>query len=161
MCLLRCRAIIGGNESRLPNTPALLARRAPAAGRLAKLALQREPVQSGLVLAGLLAAGLGVRGVSGHAHLALLAVSALALSLWRFFLPVVFTLSADGVNESVLGRDRRIPWSAVRRYEIHPKGVLLSHRQDATWVDSFQGIFLPWGNHRQEILALLNYYVRS
>ena len=85
----------------------------------------------------------------------------MALSLWRFFLPVVFTLSADGVNESVLGQDRRIPWSAVRRYEIHPKGVLLSHRQDATWVDSFQGIFLPWGNHRQEILALLNYYVRS
>jgi hypothetical protein len=115
--------------------------------------------QSGLVLAGLLAAGLGVRGVTGDAHLALLAVAALALSLWRFFLPVVFTLGADGVNESLLGRDRRIPWLAIRRYEVHPKGVLLFPYPDATWVDCLQGIFLPWGNYRQEILALLSYYL--
>jgi hypothetical protein len=110
-------------------------------------------------LAALLAAGLGVRGVTGHTHLALLAIAALALSLWRFFLPVVFTLSADGVHKSLLGRDRRIPWLAIRRYEVYPKGVLLFPYTDATWVDSFQCLFLPWGNHRQEILALLNYYL--
>jgi hypothetical protein len=115
--------------------------------------------QSGLVLAGLLAAGLGVRGVTGFTHLALLAVAALALSLWRFFLPVVFTLSADGVNESLLGRERRIPWFAIRRFEVYPKGVLLLPYTDAARVDCFQGIFLPWGDHRQEILTLLTYYL--
>ena len=115
--------------------------------------------RSGLVLAGLLAAGVVVRGVTGYTHLALLAVAALALSLWWFFLPLVFTLNADGVTESLLGRDRRLPWLAIRRYEVHSKGVLLLPYKDATWVDSFQGFFLPWGDHREEILALLNYYL--
>jgi hypothetical protein len=115
--------------------------------------------KSALVLAGLLAAGIGVRGVTGYSHLALLAVAALALSLWRFFLPVDFTLSADGVSESLLGRDRRIPWLAIRRYEMYPKGVLLLPHADATPIDCFRGIFLPWGGHRQEIVTLLNYYL--
>ena len=121
--------------------------------------LGESPIRSGLVLAGLLAAGLGVRGVTGHSSLALLAVAALTLSLWRFFLPVVFTLNADGVNESLLGRDRRLPWLAIHRYEVCPKGVLLLPYTDAAGVDSFQGLFLPWGGHRQEIQALLDYYL--
>jgi hypothetical protein len=121
--------------------------------------LSENLTQSGLVLAGLLAAGLAVRGVTGYTYLALLAVAALALSLWRFFLPVVFTISAEGVNESLLGRDRRIPWLAIRRYEVYPKGVLLLPHSDAARVDCFRGLFLPWGDHRQEIVALLNYYI--
>jgi hypothetical protein len=83
----------------------------------------------------------------------------LALSLWRFFLPVVFTLSDTGVNETLLGRDRRIPWLAIRRYELQSKGVLLLPYSDAAGVDSLQGLFLPWGSHREEVLALLSYYL--
>ncbi len=115
--------------------------------------------RSGLVLAGLLAAGLGVRWVTGHAHLALLAVAALALSLWRFLLPVVFTLSADGSTSRCWAESAASPGWAIRRYEVSPNGVMLFPYADATWVDSFQGFFLPWGNHRQEILTLLNYYL--
>lgn len=115
--------------------------------------------RSSLVLAGLLAAGLAVRGLTGYTHLAPLAVAVLAVSLWRFFLPVVFMLGTDGITESLLGRDRHIPWSAIRRYEIYPKGVLLLPYPDSARVDCFRGLFLPWGVHRQEILTLLNYYL--
>jgi hypothetical protein len=120
--------------------------------------LAESLTRSGLLLAGLLAAGLAVRGMTGSLPMALLAVAALAVSLWRFFLPVAFTLGPDGVHESLLGRERRIRWSAIRRYEVYPKGVLLLPYSDAAKIDCLRGLFLPWDRHRQEILALITYY---
>ena len=112
-----------------------------------------------LVAAALLGGGAAVRWVTGQTHLALVAAALLAVALWRFFLPVWYELNAEGVSQWVLGRPRRIPWRNVRRYEVCSSGVLLLPRADACPLDVCRGLYLPWGKHRQEVLAHVHYYV--
>lgn len=112
-----------------------------------------------VVVIGLLAGGLGVGWVTGKTHLALLALAALVIALWRFFLPVMFELNTDGVNQWIFGRHRRIPWVAIRRYEVFSTGVLLLPYSDRCPMDAFRGLYLPWGSRREEILAQIRYYL--
>jgi hypothetical protein len=108
---------------------------------------------------GLLAAGGAVRWVTGQTHLALVAVAALAIALWRFFLPVSFELNSEGVSQWVFGRRRRIAWREIRRYEVCSSGVLLLPRPDACPLDACRGLHLPWGKHRADVLAHIHYYL--
>jgi hypothetical protein len=112
-----------------------------------------------LVVIGLLAAAVVIRVLSGHTVMTLLALAALVAALWRFFLPVVFELSDRGVDQWVLGRHRRIPWRAVRRYEICSAGVLLLPREDRSAMAAFRGLYLPWEAHREEVLARVRHYL--
>jgi hypothetical protein len=112
-----------------------------------------------LVLAGLAAAGVAVDAVTGRVHLALFAVLALSMSLWRFFIPVLFELNTDGVNQWVFRRHRRISWNEIHRYEICRRGVLLLPHADRRPMDAFGGLYLPWCNRREEVLAHVHYYL--
>jgi len=120
----------------------------------------REHVLSGLAaLAGLAAVGLGVYQVTGRVHLALLAFAALAISLWRCFVPTTYELHADGIDRWVLGQHRRTPWSAIRRFEVCARGVLLLPYSDYCPMDALRGLYLPWGDRRDEVLAQLHYHL--
>ena len=112
-----------------------------------------------ILLISLSVAGMGVHFVTGQIHLALLAAAVLAIALWRFFLPVAFELNADGVNQWLFGRHKLIPWRAIRRYEVYSSGVLLLPFYDGCVMDAFRGLHLPWGDHRDEVLAHLHYYL--
>lgn len=112
-----------------------------------------------IVLAGLAAAGAGVRLLTGQTHLALFAVGVLGLALWRFFLPVAFELNPEGVDQWLLGRHRRVHWTAVRRYEVCSAGVLLLPFADRSAMDAFRGLYLPWGDHREAVLFQVRYYL--
>ena len=112
-----------------------------------------------VVLAGLTAAGMGVHAATGRLHLALFAVLVLTVALWRFFIPVLFELNTDGVNQWVFRRHRRISWNEIRRYEICSKGVLLLPHADSRPMDAFRGLYLPWRNRREEVLAQVHYYL--
>lgn len=111
------------------------------------------------VFGGLVAAWALVRWMTGQLHLSLLAMGALALSLWRFFVPVGFELNADGVTQSLLGWQRHIPWTAIRRYEVRGAGVLLLAQADRCPIDLMRGLYLPWGEHREEVLAHVRYHL--
>ena len=122
------------------------------------------PIRDGIlgalvVLGGLTAAGIGLHAATGRLHLALFAVLVLTLALWRFFTPVLFELNTDGVNQWVLGRHRRISWNEIHRYEICSKGVLLLRHADCRPIDAFGGLYLPWRNRREEVLAQVHYYL--
>jgi hypothetical protein len=97
--------------------------------------------------------------VTGRLHLALLAVAALGIALWRFFLPTTFELNSEGVSQWRFGRRRRIPWREIRRYDVYSSGVLLLPVADACPLDACGGLFLPWGKHRPEVLAHVHYYL--
>ncbi|MBN2473072.1 MAG: hypothetical protein JXB62_00590 [Pirellulales bacterium] len=112
-----------------------------------------------LVVLGLLAAALLVVWLLHRVSLAVVALAALLIALWRFFVPVRFDLSAHGVDEMVLGRQRRIPWQAVRRHEVCAAGVLLLPHDDRSAMASFRGLYLPWAGHRDEVLAHVRYYL--
>lgn len=78
-------------------------------------------------------------------------------ALWRFFVPAVYEISALGIVEEVLGRRRRIPWNHVDRYRVCRQGVYLT--SEGAPLEAFRGMFIPWGRHRQQVLALLEYYL--
>ena len=120
----------------------------------------RDHLPGTLVVAAVLAGvAFGVRWVTGQPHLALLASGALAVALWRFFLPILFELGPDGVDHWLLGRRRRVPWTAIQRYEVRSTGVLLLPFADRCEVDALRGLYLPWGEHRDEVLFQVRYYL--
>jgi len=112
-----------------------------------------------MVLIGLLAAGAGIRWITAQTHLALLAVAVLVIALWRFFPPTSFELNPEGVNQWFFGRHRRIPWREIRGYEVCSTGVLLLPHADSCPADAYRGLYLPWGKHRREVLALVEHYL--
>lgn len=83
----------------------------------------------------------------------------LAISLWRTWLPVRYQLGASGITQSVFGRARRIPWTAIQRYEVQARGVLLLADPAATPLGPLRGFVMPWGAHREQVLALLEFYL--
>ena len=142
-----------------PALPTFHTQQSPPPLRWRSWPLRDAPVRALLVLGGLLVAGLAVGWFSGRVSLSLLAVAALAASLWRFFLPVVFELGGDGVDQWVFRRQRHIPWQAVRRYEICLAGVLLLPHEDLSAMAPFRGLYLPWTTHHDEVLAQVRHYV--
>ena len=112
-----------------------------------------------LMAIGLLALGVAVRWLSGHTHLAVLAVLAVAAAAWRFFVPVTFELGETGVDCWIFGRRRHVPWEAIRRHEVGPDGVLLFRDDARSPLAPLRGLFIPWGTHRDEVLALFRRYL--
>jgi hypothetical protein len=83
----------------------------------------------------------------------------LAVILWRTWLPVRYQLGSGGVTQSVLGWRRRIPWLAIQRFDVRESGVLLLADPAPTPLAPLRGLFLPWGNQREEVLAIVEFYV--
>ena len=121
--------------------------------------LRDAPLAALVVVAGLIGVGMLVQSQTGRLHLAIGAALVLALSAWRFFLPVTIELNAEGVHQWVLGRHRRIPWNEIRRHRVFRAGVLLLPHEQGPPIDVLHGLFLSWGRRRDEILAQLTYYL--
>lgn len=112
-----------------------------------------------MLIAGLLTAALVVRMATSQTYLAIAALAVLLIALWRYFVPVTFELSSDGVTQSVLGRKRRIPWRAIARHETADAGVLLLGEEDPSLMAPLRGLYVPWGSHRDEVLRHMSYYL--
>jgi hypothetical protein len=81
--------------------------------------------------------------------------------LWRTWLPVTFSIGLSGVTQTVLGRSRRISWSAIRSHEIQADGVLLSPDAELVPLSPLRGLYLPWLGQREKVLAHVEYYLRQ
>ena len=83
----------------------------------------------------------------------------LLVTLWRTWLPVHYELGSGGIVQSVLGWRRRIPWTAIRRYEPRSDGVLLF--ADATTVGfaPLRGLYLYCGDKRDAVIAQLQHHL--
>jgi hypothetical protein len=121
--------------------------------------LGEQAVGTAIVLVCLAAVGVGVHWLTSQIHLAVLAVAVLALAMWRYFLPIHFELTPEGVNQWLFGGHRRIPWTAIHRYEIRSSGVLLLPFADRSAMDAFRGLYLPWGDRREEVLFQVRFYL--
>lgn len=91
------------------------------------------------------------------AVLALLAGAVAALAAWRYFLPVHYEVNSQGVFQTVLGRRRRVSWRSIGRLEVGHDGVLIAPAD--RFSPTLRGIYLPWGAHRAELLASMDYYL--
>ena len=83
----------------------------------------------------------------------------LAITLWRTWLPVRYQIGGGGIVQVALGRRRRIPWTAILRYEVRPGGVLLLPDAIVTPLSPLRGLYLPWGGQREAVLASCEYYL--
>jgi hypothetical protein len=114
---------------------------------------REHPLVAVLVLAALVGAALAVRWLCGQPYLAWLAAAALAASLWRFFLPIDYELGEDGIDQWLFGHHRRIPWSAISRYEVWDAAILLLPQDVACPLDLARSFYLPCRGRRDEVLA--------
>jgi len=115
--------------------------------------------RTGLVALVLLVATALVRWSTGRTVLALLALAALLVALWRYFVPVHFELDENGVDHWALGLRRHVPWSAISRYEVCRTGVLLVPNGDQTPMSAIAGLFLPFAENEEAVLRRLRYYI--
>ncbi|HUY34775.1 MAG TPA: hypothetical protein VMV69_18665 [Pirellulales bacterium] len=81
----------------------------------------------------------------------------LAAAAWRCFVPIEIEINAQGVSQEYFGRRRRILWKAVATYEMCRAGLWLAPASGRRPFDC--GLYLPWGAHRAEVEALVDYYL--
>jgi hypothetical protein len=135
-----------------------LSQEAPPLVRWRSWPLREHRLMGVVVVAALAAAVAGIHQRAGTS-MALLAGAALVVSLWRFFVPVVFEVNVDGVHQWVLGRHVQIPWQSFRRYRIFSDGVLLLPHAEICPIDALRGLYLPWRDRREEVLANVRFYL--
>jgi hypothetical protein len=145
-----------------PHNAGLRIRVAPEPVSLVDWPLRQRPASSLAMLA--LAGGASwlVGWASMHWESGAIAAAALAITLWRTWLPTRFELSGSGITQVILGRfKRRIPWSAIGAYDVRSDGVLLIPDLVVTPLSSLRGLYLHWGDQRDAVLANLEYYVHG
>ncbi len=88
------------------------------------------------------------------------AAVALAISLWQFVLPVDYEISPAGCSRQVLGRERLVPWGAVRSYQPRVTGIMLFRRADPAAIDALGSWFVPYPADKDEMLAMARFYLQ-
>lgn len=90
-----------------------------------------------------------------------LTYASLMLVTRQTWLPTWVEVGPSGVTQTVLGRRRRIPWTAIRQYEVCLHGVLLLPDEVRTPFSPLRGFYLHWAGHRSEVLANFEYYLQG
>jgi hypothetical protein len=121
--------------------------------------LRDRPLASSVAMT--LAAGASWLVAQGTGNLAAGVAIAVVLTiiLWRTWLPVRYKLGSGGVTESVLGWGRRTPWGAIQSFEVQESGVMLLADAAPTALAPLRGLVLPWDGRREEVLAIVEFYV--
>jgi len=109
-----------------------------------------------LALVGLLAGVCVLVGFAfGGAGYGLLAAVLLGASLARYLLPTRFVLDAGGVTIRLLGHDRHVAWSQIKRISVQRAGVFLSPFERSSRLDSFRGTFLRFAGNADEVRSFV------
>jgi hypothetical protein len=76
-------------------------------------------------------------------------------SEFPFFLKSRYTFDEQGVTMKRGGVTIARRWEQINSHYPDKNGVLLSPFARQTWLENFRGIYLQYGRHREEILAVL------
>jgi hypothetical protein len=85
----------------------------------------------------------------------LIAAAAIIAAAWRIWLPARYEVNSRGLVSSRFGQARRVSWSAVPRVQVFPNGMRLLNHLEPGPFDAWTAIFVPWGEHREKVLAVL------
>lgn len=134
---------------------------APPSVQLVNWPLRDDGVRAWLMVAMFLAVAVVGGSISRSPSMGLLVFAALALAAWRLWIPARFEFGSNGVIQTVLGRRRRTPWAEFDRYEIRRRGVLLLADAETSPLAALRGLFVRWQNQRDELLAVLDFFVNA
>lgn len=76
-------------------------------------------------------------------------------SEFPFFLKSRYTFDEQGVTMKRGGVTIARKWEQINSHYPDKNGVLLSPFTKQTWLENFRGIYLQYGKHREEIMAVL------
>jgi len=76
-------------------------------------------------------------------------------SEFPFFLRSRYTFDEQGVSMKRGGVTITRKWEQINSHYPDKNGVLLSPFAKQTWLENFRGIYLQYGKHREEIMAML------
>lgn len=118
-----------------------------------------RPLTSIAVLVGLISSGylIWLTGVAWYWGLA--ASLALAVAMWRYWLPVTFEVSLRGLKQESLFQNARTVWPDIQAVRRCASGMLLLPSMDDSPLDAMRGLFLPWGPHKAELQQLISLYL--
>lgn len=133
--------------------------RAPAVVAVRSWPLVDEGLGGFLPLVVAVIVGIVVGAATARPVAGVLASVLLALCAWRAWLPTRFVVGPDGVRHVVLGRERLVPWTAVRRYQLDQRGVFLLPLEEPAPIDFTRALFVPWNGQREALEALLSLHL--
>ena len=120
--------------------------------------LRDEPIATAASLCVALAISAGIGLMAASIVWGIVAAVALMLSLWRMWVPVEFRFCRLGVIQTALRRSWRIPWTSLAGYEVRQAGILLLPDDDNSILGRLKGLYIPWGEQKDELLALIDHY---
>ncbi len=86
-------------------------------------------------------------------------VGALLLVSWRQWFPIRYEIGPAGIVELTWWGSRRVAWSLIARWKPLRDGALLLPDWDDTPLAAWRGRWLPWNGRREQLQALLEFYV--
>ena len=92
--------------------------------------------------------GIAVYLGTQHGLTTALAISALIISMWRFWLPVQFRFSHLGIIQTCLGRRHLYQWKTVRRCDALQNGLLILFNTDRSSLALFSSLYIGWREQR-------------
>jgi len=98
-----------------------------------------------------------VWAISSWLGIAWASLSALILlgSLASFFFPTHYRLGPESVSVRGLLSSKKRNWSVLKKHYVGQKGVHLSPYPRPSRLESFRGVYLPFGGKREEILNFI------
>jgi len=114
---------------------------------------------SWLLPTGVLCVGAVVAIVGDGWLVGLVAVGALAVALWQFFIPVEYEICTLGIRRQAFGRSRLVPWHAIGAYQFRTNGVVLFQRPDPVALDTLGSLFVPNPPDEDELLVAVRLYL--
>ncbi|MBN1425903.1 hypothetical protein JXA88_15240 [Candidatus Fermentibacteria bacterium] len=101
----------------------------------------RHPRKATLVVIIILSLALASALYAGVA-LGVMACVLLTASLWPFFVPTDYLITAWGIEQIRWPTRQRRAWSTFRRFQVDRRGVLLSPFPQSSRLDPFRGMYV-------------------
>ncbi len=133
---------------------------------LASWPLVHHPLSSGISALIVLCAAFFFGLLAASFAFGLLAFVVLALVMWRLWLPVRYRISANGIMQTVCGRDFHIAWRAVGEVRFSANGCVISRASFSSPVASLQSIVLDYAARpdqkltRQEVETVMGMLIQ-
>lgn len=92
---------------------------------------------------------------------ALIGAGAVLASTAEFWMPIRNRIDAQGAHVRVGFSTTSMDWESVKRIVMADEGVKLSPLEKTGGMSAFRGVYLRFGNHREEILDRLSSYLEK
>jgi len=125
------------------------------------LPMRERPAATAALVALMLAASFAASLVMGNIWWGITGLALLFLSMWSYFLPVVFTMDSQGVKKKSLFAEEIRIWSQVRSIVADKYGVLLSPFKEPTRLANFRGLSVQFSGNREEVLEFIRARIGS